>query len=152
MATTRALSIEDGNLGSSTTLSGTRNREYLDIDLSFEPRPTTGDIYKKHNANAVKQAVKNLLMTNEGEKPFSPYYGANLNSFLFELAEVGAENDIIFNIRENIRVFEPRVNYRTLEVDVNIKPDYNAIAVTVIFQVVNTNETVEFTTRLNRLR
>jgi phage baseplate assembly protein W len=152
MAIKRSLSIEDGNLDKSTTLKGTKNREYVDIDLSFEPRPTTGDIYKKRNANAVKQAVKNLLMTNEGEKPFSPYFGGNLNSFLFELADVGAENDIIFNIKENIRVFEPRVNYNTLVVDVNVNPDYNEIAVTIIFQIINTNETVEFTTRLNRLR
>ena len=152
MATNRQFSTEDRNLDKSAVLSATKNREYLDIDLSFSAKPISGDIYKKQNAAAVKQSVINLLMTNRGEKPFSPYYGADLNSMLFELADVGIENEIIDTIVENIRVYEPRVNHRTVEVDVNLQPDNNSIDITVKFTIINTNENVEFSTRLNRLR
>lgn len=152
MATKRQFSTEDRNLSKSTILKATKNREYVDLDLAFSFKPVSGDVYKKNNASAVKQSVINLLMTNQGEKPFSPYYGGNLNSFLFELAEIGVEGDIEDVIRENIRVYEPRVDHNTVEVDVNLQPDNNALDITVKFTIINTNEIVEFSTRLNRLR
>lgn len=152
MALNRQFSTEDRNLEKSTVLVATKNREYLDLDMSLSVIPVSGDIYKKRNANAVKQAVINLLMTNQGEKPFMPYYGGNLNSFLFELADIGAEQDIIDTVRENIRVYEPRVDSETLDITVDLQPEKNSIEITVKFRVINTNETVEFTTRLNRLR
>lgn len=148
----KVLSVEDASLNKSTTLSGSRNKEYVDLDASLAVKPTTGDVYKKLNANSVKQAVKLLLMTNHGERPFAPFLGGNLNDFLFELSDPNTLNSIEFNVREAIRVYEPRVNFESLEVGVNPDPDYNALTITIIFQVINTNETVELTTRLNRLR
>jgi len=68
---TKAFSIEDGNLATRSIVVA-RRKEYKDIDLSFTNR-TTGEIYKKTNAAAVKQSVKNLLLTNRTEKPFEPY-------------------------------------------------------------------------------
>ena len=82
----KAFSIEDGNL-SNKTLIGARTRSYSDIDLTFSKKPS-GDIFKKNEAAAVKQAVKNLLMTNRLEKPFTIDYGGHLNDFLFELSTV----------------------------------------------------------------
>ena len=60
MATTRVLSKEDGNLNTSTLITS-RSRLYSDIDLTFTAKPN-GEIYKKRDAAAVKQAVKNLLV------------------------------------------------------------------------------------------
>ena len=67
---TRAFSIEDGNLASKTILTS-RTKSSEDIDLSFAAKPS-GDVFKKTDAAAVKQAVKNLLLTNFSEKPFLP--------------------------------------------------------------------------------
>ena len=58
---TRAFAVEDGNL-STRSLITTRNKLFSDIDLTFTNRPS-GDLYKKTDAAAVKQAVKNLLLT-----------------------------------------------------------------------------------------
>lgn len=152
MATNRVFSVEDRSLEKSSVISATKNREYLDIDMSLAVRPVTGDIYNKKNAKAVIQSIQNLLLTNRTEKPYSPYYGANLNNFLFELAQVGLEEDITNTIIENIRVFEPRVDYRTVEVNVDLQPDNNSIDLTIKFTIINTNEDISFTTRLSRLR
>jgi phage baseplate assembly protein W len=152
MATNRVFSVEDRSLEKSSVVSATKNRDYEDIDMSLSVRPVTGDIYTKKNAKSVIQAIQNLLLTNRTEKPYSPYYGANLNNFLFELAEIGLEEDITNTIIENIRVFEPRVDYRTVEVDVDMKPDSNSIDLTIKFTIINTSEDVSFTTRLSRLR
>ena len=71
----RVFAQEDG-IQKSYLLPLTRSKTYKDIDLTFTAR-TSGDDFKKNDAAAVKQAVKNLLMTNRSEKPFDNYYGGN---------------------------------------------------------------------------
>ena len=61
MAIRKVLSSEDGDLQKSTLISS-RTVDYLDIDLTFNKRPS-GDIYKKRDAAAVKQSIKNLLLS-----------------------------------------------------------------------------------------
>ncbi len=147
MATKRALSIEDGDLERS--LVGTRNRPYSDIDLAFLNKPS-GDVYKKVDADAVKQAVKTVLMTNRFDKPFLPSFGADLQSLLFDLSDPFIEDDIKFKILNNIAAFEPRAIVKNVQI--RSYPDNNEIAVTILFNIVNTNEEVTLTTTVSRLR
>jgi len=142
------LSTEDANLGVST-LIGTRTKLYKDIDLTFANKPS-GEIFKKEDAAAVKQAVKNLMLTNYFEKPFQPRFGGNLREMLFDLADDDAEEDIEDRIKNAIGVFEPRA--RALNVTATATPERNSIRVTVEFRVINTQETVTVTTVLARLR
>ena len=142
------LSTEDANLGVST-LIGTRTRLYKDIDLTFANKPS-GEIFKKEDAAAVKQAVKNLMLTNYFEKPFQPRFGGNLREMLFDLADDDAEEDIEDRIKNAIGVFEPRA--QALNVTAVATPERNSIRVTVEFRVINTQETVTVTTVLARLR
>jgi len=151
MAIRRALSTEDTGLDT-ITLATTRNRKYIDLDIAFSPKPVSGDIYKKTEAAAVKQAVKNLLLTNFGERPFQPYFGGNLTSYLFELTDRTLDTRIKRRIRSTIKAYEPRVDFNTLVVKTNIQPDYNSIEVTVIFRVINSLEEITLTTSINRLR
>ena len=147
----RAFSIEDGSIGNQNTVKTTQNREYVDLDLAFSAKGS-GDIYKKTSAASVKQALKLLLLTNRTEKPFAPYFGANLQEVLFELADNQTLTETKFAIEQNIRAFEPRIDSTSLEVNIDLSPDTNSMTITIIFNIVNSNETVEFTTRLNRLR
>ena len=142
------LSTEDGNLGVST-LIGTRTKLYKDIDLTFANK-TSGEIFKKEDAAAVKQAVKNLILTNYFEKPFQPLFGGNLREMLFDLADDDAEEDIEERIKNAIGVFEPRA--QALNVTAIATPDRNSIRVTVEFRVINTQEIVTVSTVLARLR
>ena len=148
MAIRRVLSTEDGNLQKSTLISS-RTVDYLDIDLTFAKRPS-GDIYKKKDAAAVKQSIKNLLLTDFYEKPFQPFYGANLRALLFELADDDIEDEVEENIRNAIIKYEPRAEI--LNISVIALPDQHDISVTVQFKVISTQETVTFTTNLSRLR
>ena len=145
---TRAISIEDGNIGSKSIITA-KKRNYLDIDLTFKNRPS-GDIFKKAHGASVKQGVRNLLMTNFSEKPFLPNFGGNLNSLLFALStevdEIGLEDKII----ETIEIFEPRA--QVLNVSSVIQPDKHNVVVTVTFKVIATNETLTTNLSLTRLR
>ena len=145
---TRIFSTEDGNL-SNGSLTSSMTRRYKDIDLTFQNR-TTGDIFKKNDAAAVKQSVKNLLLTNKYEKPFEPYYGGNLNNFLFELTTEFDETQIEENVRSAILNYEPRAN--VMQVVSVLQPDYNSVEVKVVFQVVSTGELVSVTVPLTSQR
>ena len=148
MAIRRVLSTEDGNLQKSTLISS-RAVDYLDIDLTFNKRPS-GDIYKKKDAAAVKQSIKNLLLTDFYEKPFQPFFGGNLRAMLFELADEDTEDEVEENIRNAINKYEPRAEILTITV--NVLPDQNDMRVSVYFKIISTQETVTFTTNLSRLR
>ena len=146
----RAFALEDTNL-QTATIATSRNRQYTDIDLTFTAKPTSGEIFKKTDAAAVKQAIKTLILTDFLEKPFAPDFGVNLGSQLFELAYGDIVSPYIKEqIISNIERYEPRAE--VLNIDIAVLPDNNSIQVTLIFQVVNTQEIVEFTTTLSRLR
>jgi phage baseplate assembly protein W len=145
---TRAFAVEDGNLNT-TSLVTSRNRLYKDIDLTFAKKPS-GEIYKKTDAAAVKQAVKNLLLTNKYEKPFQPEFGGDLNNLLFELVDNDTVYEIDGAIREAIKKYEPRARVR--QVATNLQPDANSIGITITFQIVNTEEVVTLDTTITRLR
>jgi len=144
----RVFSIEDGTLNSATLVTS-RRVDYKDIDLTFTAKPS-GEIYKKVDAAAVKQAVKNLLLTSPGEKPFNPQFGGGLNRLLFELLDDDAEDEIDDLIRISISNFEPRA--LVVSTDIKPAPDSNSIRVTVVFQVRNTGEQVVLETTITRFR
>ena len=116
----------------------------------FSMKRPACDIYKKRYAAAVKQSIKNLLLTDYFEKPFQPFYGANLRALLFELADDDIEDEVEENIRNAIIKYEPRAEI--LNISVIALPDQHDISVTVQFKVISTQETVTFTTNLSRLR
>lgn len=141
-------SIEDGNL-QTRSLVTSRNRLYSDIDLTFAKK-SSDDVYKKTDAAAVKQAVKNLLLTDLGEKPFNPYFGGGLHALLFELADDESNVLIADQVAFALENFEPRA--KLISVEPNVQPDRNTAKVKIVFQIINTSEEVTFETTITRLR
>ncbi len=143
----KIFSTEDKDLTQSIRVQ--RERKYSDLDLAFDARTTTdGDLYKKTDAAAVKQAVKNLLLTNRFEKPYRPDYGANLSSLLFELANEDVGEEIIEAVKSAIQRYEPRAKILDIKVTANLNT--NAIAVTIQFRVINTNAVDVLRVNLNQ--
>jgi len=148
--TRRAFAQEDINLGTNS-VEISRTRKYVDIDLTLAVKPTSGDIYKKNDAAAVKQAVKNLIMTNRLEKPFRPNFGGDIRSALFELADYGENFILTEQITSTIQRNEPRA--KVMKIITTTTDDYkNSVDVTIIFRIRNTSELVQLTTNLVRLR
>ena len=144
----KAFSIEDGNLGNKP-ITASKSRVYQDIDCSFKTK-ASGDVYKKSDATAVKQSVRNLLLTHKNEKPFQPYYGSQLSRLLFSLSTEVDEGDFETVVKDAINNYEPRA--KVLNVDANFTPDYNAAEITVLFRVKNTLEDVSVTVTISRVR
>ena len=144
----RAFSVEDGNIGN-TTIVTARTRAYSDIDLSFAKKGS-GDVFKKQHAAAVKQAVRNLLLTNYSEKPFMPDFGGDLTSMLFRLSTEIDDDNLEDDIIKAIETYEPRAE--VLNINTIISPDSNEVRVTVTFRVISTQEETSVEINLTRLR
>ena len=114
--------IEPTNLNNAT-LTTTVNRNYKDVDLSFASKSGTvfgdgvrrGDVYKKVDIRAVEQSIKNILLTNYYEKPFQPFFGADLRRLLFELDTMVSEPQVRDLITRAITKWEPRVKINKIE-------------------------------------
>ena len=128
-----------------------RQRVYVDIDQSFEPHPNSGDVTRKIDLNAVKQSVRNILLTNKGEKPFNPNFGCNLRGYLFELFTPSLAAALREAIRYNLTNYEPRIEIQNISVVDN--SDNNALQVTVDYSIVSPGANTDtVTVLLERLR
>ena len=100
--------------------------------------------------NAIKNAVRNLLVSIFYERPFSKDKGANLRALLFEPADAITKIALRENITRTINKYEPRVLIR--EIDIRDVADANSYKITVNFKIkeYDTNDAVEII--LRRLR
>lgn len=128
----------------------TVSRIYKDIDMSFEINPVTKDIGRKYDVNAVKQSIKNLLLTPYFSKPFTPKYGSPIFDILFEPMDMDTASLMGTLIQETIDNFEPRCKVE----DVIVFPNYNEneYRIQINFYVVGVRDPQIFRTSLKRLR
>lgn len=123
---------------------------FADLNLSMPVHPVKKDITPLTDIDAVKSSVKNLVLTNFGEKLFRPEFGGNVTSYLFENVEIFTAIAIKEEIERVLKRFEPRVENVVVQVDDEMGDnDYN---VTIGFNIINNPQefTVDFA--LNRLR
>ena len=72
-----------GNAGSLENRTYKLNH-FKDLNLNFTKNPATKDVARLFDVQAIKRAVKNIILTNKYEKPFNSDFGCNLRGFLFE--------------------------------------------------------------------
>ena len=128
----------------------TNTRRWSDLDLDFIKHPTTNDIVRKTDVEAVKRSVRNLILTNRYDRPFQPEIDGGVTRYLFELATPSTKADIEYAITNTIAYFEPRAEVISVNVGGNI--DKNEIHVTLTFRVINVPEPVTIELFLERLR
>jgi phage baseplate assembly protein W len=125
-------------------------RIFSDLDFNFSAHPVTKDVSRRYDENAVKTALKNLILTRNYERPFHSEIGSPIRSLMFEPATpmLGIMlRQAIFDVVNN---FEPRV--QLTEVNVNVSDENNAIYITVEFKIVNTERPLTLDLTLERTR
>lgn len=125
-------------------------RVFSDIDLNFTAHPVTKDITRRYDENAVKSALRNLIMTANYERPFHSEIGSQIRSLLFEPSSPMLAQLLKQAITDTITNFEPRVNL--LDVFVNFQPDDNSLFVKIEFTIVNTTQPLTVDIILERTR
>jgi phage baseplate assembly protein W len=100
--------------------------------------------------DAVKNSVRNLILSNYFDRPFQPALGSNVSAFLFEPADNFTISAMREEIKRVLKKFEPRVDSVTVEVIDN--SDRNAYDITVGFRVIALDQRVDMTLYLKRIR
>lgn len=127
-----------------------KKKPHRDLDLSLKIHPIRKDIIPLKDDAAVKNAVRNLLISNFYERPFQSDLGANLRGLLFEPAGMLTNIQIRDSIRFCIEKYEPRVSVDSI--DITDVVDENRYNIEVFFTIkeFSTQDSVEIV--LRRLR
>jgi phage baseplate assembly protein W len=108
------------------------SKGFLDINSSFQINPLSFDLISIKNETAIARSLRNLVLTEPGEKFFNENLGSRISQSLFEnIDEINAsiiKNEII-NTIEN---YEPRVEL----IEVFVSPDYDNHSFDIIIQYI----------------
>tara|TARA_B100001093_G_scaffold244275_1_gene233905 strand:+ start:5617 stop:6075 length:459 start_codon:yes stop_codon:yes gene_type:complete len=127
-----------------------RKKAHSDLNLKLTRHPIRKDIIPLKDDAAIKNAIKNLLITNFYERPFQPAKGANLRGLLFEPADAITKYELSSAIRKCIELFEPRV--KVLSINIADETERNAYRINVQFQIIEFDSNQEVEIVLQRLR
>ena len=110
------------------------SKGFKDISASFQVNPLNFDLIGLKNENAIARSVRNLVLTQRGERPFAPSLGSGVNGLLFENMDSVTANVLRDEIIEVITNYEPRVEL--IDVTVTAVPDENAMNVRVQYRII----------------
>ena len=120
------------------------SRSFKDVNIGFLKNSFTNDVSSVVNDNAIKQAVKNLILTSPGEKPFQSSKGSKVYTMLFEPLDAFTADMIRDEIINTINQNEPRVELTNVDVQpiaagnkLNVYVEYKIVGLPVV-------ETIEF--------
>jgi phage baseplate assembly protein W len=107
---------------------------FKDVSMSFQFNPANNDIIILKNENAISRALRNLVLTSRGERPFQNDLGSRVSKLLFDNVDEFAAVSVQDEIKSVVTRYEPRVSL----IDVKASPDYdnNAIDVRIVYQII----------------
>ena len=128
----------------------TYNRNFRDLNLDFTAHPVTGDVARVKDTTSVKRGIKNVLMTQNGERLFNPEFGSGIRNLLFEQMSDLTAQRLESEVRSAITSWEDRAEL--LAIIVTPEEEYNRYRVAVTFRVINELEEQEMEVFLQRER
>ena len=124
---------------------------FTDLDLKFTSNPVTKDVSLKTDSDAIRRAVKNLVLTDNFERPIKPGIGANIRSLLFELQGEDLMEEVADRVQKLLRNFEPRVEDIQVTANENAL-DSNDLNVTIQYKIKNDPRPQQLDIVVNRIR
>jgi len=110
-----------------------KNISYADIPFFISKNSFTSDLNLTRDLNAIRQSIKNIIMTNNGERGFDYKFGCNIYDYLFENFTIDMIVRAQSTIAGNIQRYEgSRVGINDIKIinnakanEINIVVDYN---------------------------
>lgn len=124
---------------------------FADLDLKFASNPVTKDVNLKYDSDAIRRAVKNLVLTNNYERPFKPGIGANIQALLFELHGSDLALEVERRVVNLLTSFEPRIDNVGCVTEAN-DLDSNSLNVTIYYNIKNDPRPQVLDVVINRIR
>ena len=98
-----------------------QSKDFRDISMSFKANPINYDLIGLKNENAIARSIRNIVLTQPGEKFFNPRFGSEVSSSVFENMDEDIASRIEFQIRESLDIYENRITIN----DIKVNPDYD---------------------------
>ena len=110
------------------------SRGFKDISMSFQINPINSDTIAVKNETAISRSIRNLVLTNPGERFFNPKLGSRISEILFDNADDISAAALREEIEETVNVYEPRVKLK----DVRVSPDFegHSFDITITYDIV----------------
>lgn len=124
--------------------------KFLDLDINFDRNPVTGDVAVRKDEEAIKRALRNLVLYSRNDKPFHPEISCGITDLLFDNPDPLTMREIKNKLQYIIDKYEPRV--KTAQVNVVHIVDTGTLRVTIDFTIANVNRVFTTTVNLERLR
>jgi len=133
-----------------TQSSAKLTQRYSDFLNDLIPHPVVKDIVKYVDEMAVSKAIRNLMLTDRGERLYQPDIGSNLKGMLFEPMNEATAELISTFMRETIKNYEPRA----VVIKIIVVPNYDKdlYSVTIVYMVINKAEPTTLNIALERIR
>jgi phage baseplate assembly protein W len=125
-------------------------RTFSDLDLNFTKNPVTMDVTRRFDEDAVKNSIKNLVLTSNYERPFHSEIGSPVRQLLFEPASPMLSAMLKRSIEDLINNFEPRVT--VIDIICVVAEDEYTIDVSIEFTILNTTAPITLDLTLQRTR
>ena len=122
---------------------------YSDMDITMRAHPVTGDVTLKTDTDAIRRAVRNIVLTNKYERPFKPNFGGSIRDMLFELDTERKINRMQKSLKTLIEKFEPRVKNVTIRFDDVVD---NSMDVTIFYNISDGVKNQDLTFTVTRAR
>ncbi len=133
------------------TIENKKVKTYSDFATNFTKNPQTGYLALVENEEAVKQSIRNLILTERTERPYQASIGSKIWSLLFEPIDPVTAMSIDGTIRETLRNHEPRAILHNVEVLPN--EAYHMYIVKIVFGISSIpDENFEVSLLLRRVR
>ena len=123
---------------------------YTDFKMDLEQSPVSKDLTLNKNEDAVKESIKNLILTDRGERLMQPNIGGNVRAMLFENITPAVLKLIEEQIRTTIKLHEPRADLIDVIVSSNI--DDNTVVVKIVFYISTNSQPITLSVILERTR
>jgi len=123
---------------------------YSDFHKDLTQNPISLDLAVKRDEEAVKESLKNLILTNKGERLFQPLLGGNIAAQLFENNTPATIKLIQEQVKSTILQYEPRA--QLIDVVVQSSIDNNKVEITIYFYITNIEQPITVTVFLERTR
>lgn len=123
---------------------------YSDFSTNLTPHPDTKAVVRITNEEAIKRSIRNLILTDQFERPFQPSIKSDVKRALFELFSPQTTEALKSAIRETVENHEPRA--KLIDVEVLPYEAQNTYAVNIIFYTINNPSPIKFTITLHRVR
>ena len=123
---------------------------YSDFHKDLSQNPISEDLALKINEESVKESIKNLILTDKGERLMRPLIGGNIKAMLFENNTPSTIKFIQEQVKSTIQQYEPRATL--LDVVVTSSLDETTVQIAVYFYINNLERPITVTVFLERAR